>query len=67
MITETEKEKLVILGHTKGCSLDGFPAFVSGIKEPFATVSRADGKGGRVEFSWETVNRVLDSDRGFKS
>jgi hypothetical protein len=42
-----------------GTTLDGSPARITGWANPFAQVTRTDGRGGTVEFSWPTVARVL--------
>jgi hypothetical protein len=47
--------------------LDDEPAYVSGYRNEFATVQRKDGKGGKVEFAWATVERILSSHRTFRS
>jgi hypothetical protein len=49
------------------CYLDGHPAVVSGYRNPHATVQRKDGRGGRVDFAWATVARILERHRRFES
>lgn len=41
------------------CTLDGHPARIQGVMGDFAHVRRTDGRGGLVEFAWETVAHVL--------
>lgn len=48
-------------------TLDGHPAVVGGYRNEFATVQRLDGRGGRVEFAWPTVERVINNGGAFKS
>jgi hypothetical protein len=48
-------------------TLDGEPACVGGYRNDFATVQRKDGKGGRVEFAWATVERVINNGGRFHS
>ena len=48
-------------------TLDGAPARISGLFRPFALVSRRDGKGGDVEFSWEAVARIVARGGSFSS
>lgn len=48
-------------------TLDGAPARITGWANPFAEVSRTDGRGGTIEFSWSTVARVLAGEREFRS
>jgi hypothetical protein len=66
-ITLQERANLVLLSHIKGCTLDGFPAIVCGQCNNFAMVSRWDGIGGGVSFSWEAVKRIMEENREFKS
>lgn len=47
-------------------TLNGHPASISGLKNPFATVAARDGSGLRAEFSWEAVARVCGKDAAFK-
>jgi hypothetical protein len=44
---------------TRGIMLDGLPATVSGYSLPFAHVRRLDGKGGVVEYAWQTAEHVI--------
>lgn len=48
-------------------TLDGEPARISGWANPFAAVSRRDGKGGSVEFAWPTAARIVESGGAFQS
>lgn len=48
-------------------TLDDAPAVISGWRLPFAKVSRRDGRGGSVEFAWETVAFIMGRDRRFRS
>lgn len=48
-------------------TLDGEPARIIGWSHPFATVSRSDGRGGRVEYAWLTVARVVEAGGAFQS
>ncbi|UBV13024.1 hypothetical protein [Mycolicibacterium fortuitum] len=48
-------------------TLDGEPARIIGWGQPFATVSRSDGRGGRVEFAWATAARIVDAGGAFQS
>lgn len=66
-VTREERIALVDDSRTNGCTLDGYPAVVSGYGLPFAKVRRRDGKGGDVEFAWATVARILGTHRSFKS
>lgn len=48
-------------------TLDGHLATIGGWNCEFATVARIDGKYSGVEFSWETVCRVLSSGGKFRA
>ena len=50
------------------CTLDGEPARIRPAHDHgFVLVSRADGRGGDVEFSATTARRVLANNANFKS
>lgn len=51
----------------QACTLNGHPATVTGRKLNYAQVARLDTAYGAVEFSWQTVGRVMESDKGFKN
>lgn len=65
-VTREERAALVE-DSRKGCTLDGYPGYVSGSNLPFAKVHRRDGRGGEVEFAWATVAHILSTHRSFKS
>ena len=48
------------------CTLDGHPAKIIGWKNDFATVARLDGKA-EFDWAWETVDRIMENNRDFKS
>jgi hypothetical protein len=48
------------------CYLDDKPAIISGRLLPHAQVATTDGKQS-VEFSWETVNRIMYGKMEFRS
>jgi len=60
------KDDLVLLSNIEGCSLDGKPAKVCGRLNRFATVAQIDGPLA-LEWAWETVKRIMDTHRRFKS
>lgn len=45
-------------------TLDGLPARISGAQKQFALLQRSDGKGGVVEFAWETVAHIVANRNG---
>lgn len=49
------------------CWLDGERAVLRGAANRFATVMRADGKGGPVEFAWPTAARIMGGSAQFRS
>jgi hypothetical protein len=48
-------------------TLDGEPARISGWANPFAAVTRSDGRGGSVEFAWPTAARIVEAGGAFQS
>ena len=62
MIQVVSRERLCALP----CTLNGRPARVWGIKEPFARVEDKE-TGLSCEFAWETVHRVMSNGGRFKS
>lgn len=62
-----EKVALVMDAQENGATLDGGKAYVSGYENEFATVALIGGKGGKVEFAWPTVARILSTHRNFQS
>jgi hypothetical protein len=48
------------------CTLDGEPAVIAGLENPFPSVRRCSG-GELVEFSWSAVRRVLAKGGAFRS
>ncbi|UBV20397.1 MULTISPECIES: hypothetical protein [Mycolicibacterium] len=55
------------LCETAAVTLDGAPARISGSSLPFAKVSRKDGRGGEVEFAWDTVALIVTNGGKFQS
>jgi hypothetical protein len=51
----------------RNITLDGKPARIFGACLKFAQIQLADGSGGIVEFSWRTVERVIDGSKNFRS
>jgi hypothetical protein len=49
------------------CTLDGEPAKVVGRLHPFGAVSTLDYRGQRVEFCWETIDRIMRKDGQFST
>jgi hypothetical protein len=66
MISQKEKDDLVLLSYVKGCSLDDKPAKVVGRLNRFPIVAQIDGPL-EAEFSWGAVKRTLDKDGKFSS
>lgn len=66
MISQKEKDDLVLLSYVRGCTLDGKSAHVVGRLLDFAIVAQLDGPLN-VEFSWEAVQRILNKDGKFSS
>ena len=66
MISQKEKDDLVLLSHVLGATLDGEPARIVGRLNPFATVAQVKGPLA-LEWSWEAVKRIMDNDRKFSS
>ncbi len=62
-ISRDDKVKLI----SARVTLDGAPATIGGTALPFAEVSRLDGKGGRVEYAWTTVARIVANGGRFVS
>jgi hypothetical protein len=54
------------LVQTKGVTLDGKPAVISGYKMPFATVTQLS-TGLSAEWSWEAVERIVTKGGDFQS
>lgn len=52
------------LTQESGLTLDGQPATVGGYRNRYATVQ---SRGNRVEFSWPTVKRIINTHRRFQS
>ena len=48
-------------------TLDGERARIFGLRQPFASVMRCDGKGGHVEFSWDAAARIVAKGGAFTS
>lgn len=66
-VTIEQRQALVEDSRANGCTLDGYPAYVSGYRLDFAKVHRKSGKGGEVEFAWATVAHILSGHRRFQS
>jgi hypothetical protein len=49
----------------ENCFLSGLPAKITGGRSDFATVAPLDPKYGTVEYSWQTVDRIMQGDRYF--
>lgn len=62
-----EEDRRELVWSRAPITLDGEPALITGWRNEFATVSRRDGKGGRVEFAWSTVKRIVDAGGKFES
>lgn len=69
MYSTEEKRALVHRAAKMAITLDGKPATIGGYMLDFAGVRQLDRdcKGRREEYSWETVERVLDRDGKFRS
>lgn len=52
-------------GDEKGVTLNGQKATIVGLRSPFAQVT-IDGVN-RVEYAWETAERIVNRDGAFKS
>lgn len=66
MITPTERQAIADKWTNQECFLDGKPAKIIGRVAGFATVYIL-GKATTVEFAWETVDRIMQRDKRFKS
>jgi len=63
-LTDNEREDLISLSHSKGCTLDSESAHICGRLNNFATV-RSQSKA--VEYSWLAVRGVMKTSRQFKT
>lgn len=61
------KDERIALVETRGVTLDGQPAKIGGYSLPFAQVRLLSGKGGPVEYAWETVARIVAKGGRFQS
>ena len=59
-MTQTERRALM----NARVTLDGHPAIISGALADFPVVRRLDGKGGSVEFAWNTVANIVNNHGG---
>jgi len=66
IITQKEKDDLVLLSHIYGATLNGRPAKIVGRLNHFASVVQGPD-GLRVEYSWNAVARIMTKDRAFKA
>lgn len=66
VITQKEKDNLLLLSHFKGCWLNGVPAFIKGRLNRFATVYQHDTLL-KATYSWQTTKRIMNKDRRFIS
>ena len=60
-----EKRKLVTIARNKGCTLNGKRAFISGVRNDFASVWCDSGES--YEWSWSAVERVMSKGGNFTS
>ena len=66
IITQKERDNLLVLSEIKGCYLDGERARIKGRLDPYAKICQMDGLL-EVEFSWNAAKRIMNSSRCFKS
>lgn len=67
MSNENDKQEAIRLWRDdNACFLDDKPAKVIGWKNDFPTVAELSGPLA-LEWSWDTVNRIMAKDRRFKS
>lgn len=66
LITQKEKNDLLLLSNIRGCWLNGIPAVIRGKLNKFATIYQYD-TGLSVEFSWQATRRIMHKNRCFVS
>lgn len=61
--TNQMKERRLLADKWAGsaCSLRGVPAKITGRLEAFGSVSPLDPEIGAIEYSWQTIDRVMES------
>lgn len=58
---------LIDRANAMGITLDGQPAAMAGARNDYGVVRLLSGKGGDVEYSWPTIERILGNGGSFVS